>query len=160
MEAPVNNPTEPDMHGAKPETNPSVAHEGTDANARAITRFGIALGVVVAVSQVLLWGLFNHFSSREAKLSPPVPAFVEAQAPKEPPNPRLQANPQLDMRKMLREEDDVLTHYGWVDPGRGIVRIPIQRAIDLVAQKGLPQFKAAGGKAGESPAGARPQTRP
>jgi hypothetical protein len=44
---------------------------------------------------------------------------------------------------MLQEENEILNHYGWVDPDRGIVRLPVERALDIVAQKGLPQFKAA-----------------
>jgi hypothetical protein len=92
---------------------------------------------------LILWWVFSSFSQREQKLSPPVPALIRTQASKEPPEPRLQANPQSDMRKMLQEEDAVLNHYGWVDPDRGIVRLPIARALDIVALTGLPQFKAA-----------------
>jgi hypothetical protein len=134
MEAPVKHPIEPG-------NNPSVAHEHTDADTRAITRFGIALAFAVIIVQVFLWWMFDHLSSREAKLSPPVPALITAQAPTEPPAPRLQGDPQLDMRKLREAEDAVLNHYGWVDPDRGIVRIPIERAIDLIAQRGLPDFK-------------------
>jgi hypothetical protein len=136
MEAPVKHPIEP-------RNNPAVAHEPTDADARAITRFGIGLALVVVLSQLLLWWFFDHLSVRELKLSPPVPALIKAEAPKEPPEPRLQGNPQLDMRKLRETEDAVLNHYAWVDPDRGIVRIPIERAMEIVAQKGLPQFKAA-----------------
>lgn len=129
-------------HPIEPENNPAVAHEHTDADARAITQFGIALTFFLIVSQLLLWWLFSSFSEREQKLSPPVPAIVKMQAPREPPEPRLQPNPQLDMKKMLQEENQILTQYGSVDPDRGIVRIPVERAIDIAAQQGLPQFKA------------------
>jgi hypothetical protein len=135
MEAPLKPPIEP-------ESNPTVAREGTDANTRAITRFGIGLAFVIIVSQLLLWWLFDALAGKEAKLSPPVPAIIKAQAPAQPPEPRLQANPRLDLREMLRDEDAVLDHYGWVDPDRGIVRLPVQRALEIVAEKGLPQFKA------------------
>ena len=130
-------------HPIEPENNPAVAHETTDADSHAITQFGIALTFFIIVSQLVLWWVFSSFSEREQKMSPPVPAIVKIEAPREPPEPRLQANPQLDMKKMLQEENQVLNGYGWVDPDRGIVRIPIDRALDIVAQKGLPQFKAA-----------------
>jgi hypothetical protein len=85
-------------------------------------------------------------------LSPPVPALIREQAPKEPPEPRLQGNPQVDMKQMLVEEDAVLHHYGWVDPDRGVVRIPIERAIELAGGRGLPQFQGAGtGQDGRNP---------
>ena len=126
----------------EPDNNPTVAHEPTDADSRSITQFGIALTFLLIVSQLVLWWVFSSFSKKERNLSPPVPAIIRTQAPKEPPEPRLQANPQADMRKMLQEEDEVLNHYGWVDPDRGIVRLPVERALDIVAQRGLPQFKA------------------
>lgn len=135
MGAPVKHPTEPGH-------NPSVAHEHTDANTRAITSFGITLAFAVIVVEIFLWWMFDHFASREARLSPPVSALISAQAPTEPPAPRLQGNPQLDMRQLRQAEDAVLNYYGWVDPDRGIVRIPIERAIDLIAWRGLPDFKA------------------
>jgi hypothetical protein len=131
----VNYPTEP-------ESNPTVAHEKTDADTHAITQFGIALVFIVVLSQLGLWWLFNTFTKRESKLSPPVTALVRTQAPTEPPEPRLQANPQADMRTMREKEETVLNHYGWVDPNRGVVRIPIDRALDLIAERGLLPFKA------------------
>src|SRR6266436_2558653 len=156
MEGPVNYPNEP-------ESNPTVAHEETDADTHAITQFGIALALVLVLSQLGLWWLFNSFTRRESKLSPPVSALVRAQAPTEPPEPRLQANPQADMRTMREREETVLNHYGWVDPNRGVVRIPIDRALDLVAERGLPQFKAteagAGGVKSAKVAATRPETR-
>ena len=110
----------------EPEGNPTVSHEATDADARVITRFGIAmlLGLILAVLTLS--------------------ALIREQAPKDPPEPRLQGNPQVDMKQMLVEEDAVLHHYGWVDPDRGVVRIPIERAIELAGGRGLPQFQGAG----------------
>jgi hypothetical protein len=134
MEAPVNPHTDP-------ENNPTVAHEPTDADWHAITKFGIALALTVMVVQLALWWMFDHFSSRAARLSPPVPALIKEQAPKEPPEPRLQGNPRLDLTKMRANEDSVLHHYGWVDPERGVVRIPIERALELAAMRGLPKFQ-------------------
>jgi hypothetical protein len=135
-------------HPTDPENNPSVAHEHTDADSHAITRFGIGLAFILVVSQLILWWVFDHLSAREAKLSPHVAAIIKEQAPTLPPEPRLQGNapldlhPRLDLQKMRREEDDALNHYAWIDPDHGIVRLPIERALELVAQNGLPKFKA------------------
>ena len=132
----------------EPENNPTVAHEYSDADSHAITRFGISLAFIIVVAQLLLWWLFNTFSARETKLSPHVPAIVKAQRSTVPPEPRLQGNapldlnPRLDLRKMRQDEDAFLNHYGWVDPDRGIVHVPIDKALDFVAQTGLPKFKA------------------
>jgi hypothetical protein len=63
-----------------------------------------------------------------------------------PPNPQLQANPPQELREMHENEDMLLGSYGWVDQSKGIVHIPIDQAIDIVAQKGLPvKVSPAGG---------------
>jgi len=144
-------------HHTEPDNNPTVAHEHTDADSHAITRFGIGLTFLIVASQLLLWWVFDHFSEREAKLSPHVPAIVRMQAPTQPPEPRLQGstplqldprvhdafdlNPRLDLRQMRQNEDAFLNHYGWIDPDHGIVHVPIDKALDIVAQTGLPKFK-------------------
>ena len=154
MEEPVNYPIEP-------ESNPTVAHERTDADTRAITQFGIALVLVVVLSQLALWSLFDSFRGR-SKLNLQVRRWSARRRPPSLPEPRLQDNPQADMRTMREKEETILNHYGWVDPNRGVVRIPIDRALDLVAEHGLPQFKStetSAGAAKSSKAAARPGDR-
>ena len=46
--------------------------------------------------------------------------------------------PRVELKQLHDDEDAILNSYGWVDPKKGIVRIPIDQAIDIVAQKGLP----------------------
>jgi hypothetical protein len=58
-----------------------------------------------------------------------------------PPEPRLEANPLVPRLRMRAEEDWVLQNYGWVDQKAGMVRIPIDRAMDLLAERGLPPAK-------------------
>ncbi len=60
-----------------------------------------------------------------------------------PPEPRLQGivqpvQPRVELEQLREDEDQILNNYGWVDPAKGTVRIPIAQAIDMVAQKGLP----------------------
>jgi len=150
-------------HHTEPDNNPTVAHEATDADSHAITRFGISLAFLIVVSQLLLWWVFDHFSEREAKLSPHVPAIIRMQAPTLPPEPRLQGNapldvnPRLDLKQMRDNEDAFLNHYGWIDPDHGIVHVPIDKALDIVAQSGLPKFKLMEPK---QPAATRPSAAP
>lgn len=58
--------------------------------------------------------------------------------------PALQANPAKTMKKFKQEQLDQLSSYGWVDKGQGVVRIPIEAAMDLAVKKGL--FPKEGGK--------------
>src|SRR2546426_11208283 len=71
-------------------------------------------------------------------LDPPPSPIAEARAPRPPPEPRLQSSPVRDMEELRAREDSVLTSYGWVDRQAGIGRIPIDRAVELVLEKGLP----------------------
>lgn len=51
-----------------------------------------------------------------------------------PPSPRLQANPAGDLATERRREEDMLAGYAWVDRKRGIARIPVQRAMEILAR--------------------------
>ena len=55
-----------------------------------------------------------------------------------PPEPRLQTTPREDLRILREQEDAVLNSYGWVDRSTGVVRIPIEEAMKLTVQRGLP----------------------
>ena len=119
--------------------NPHVTSEERDINARAVTRFGIALAVIVTVSCFMLWFVFDQFSTRESARSARPSSLIQQQGATQPPAPRLQANPPAELKQVREDEDAVLNTYGWVDPQHGVVRIPISRAMDLAAQRG---FKA------------------
>ena len=74
---------------------------------------------------------FKH--EEEAKDHSPSP-IAEAQLDPIPPGPRLQATPPRDMDELRKRDREVLTTYGWVDKSSGIARIPVARAIDILAQ--------------------------
>ena len=124
---------------------PDTGHEEQDVNSVAITKFGIGLTLTIVVSLFLLWGLFHYFvKSEEKSYSAAAPlAGVGRNAIKEPPQPRLQTSPPVDLRDMRAAEDQLLQHYSWVDRDRGIVRIPIERAMDILAERGMPFRPAA-----------------
>ena len=114
-----------------------VEHETSDVNIRAVFGFGIGLTLVTTVVAFGVWLLFQYFAAREAR-----PAFTEyplaVQEPRVPPEPRLQTNPRDDLRGLRAREDQALTSYDWVDRNAGVVRIPIDRAMRLVVERGLP----------------------
>jgi hypothetical protein len=57
------------------------------------------------------------------------------------PKPNLELSPHTDFAALHSHEDAELTNYGWIDRTKGVVQIPIDRAIELIAQRGLP-FRA------------------
>ncbi len=121
---------------APPSGQGSGGYEKRDLSVKAIAIFGIVLTAVVIaalVSMVWLYGFFNVSQARRD--APPSPL---ASARPGPPEPRLQANPIQDLKAFRAAEDNLLNRYGWVNKEAGIARIPIDRAMDLVAEQGLP----------------------
>ncbi len=117
--------------------NPHVHHDPGDVNAIFLTKFGIFMAFMIVIFLFCLWGLFEYFVKREAALGPPPSRGLNITAQKLPPEPRLQASPSLDYRQMLAAEQQLANQYA-VTPDAGFVRIPLSRAIELIAQKGLP----------------------
>jgi hypothetical protein len=118
--------------------NPDVHHETTDVNIRAILGFGVGLIAVAAVVHLLIYVLFGYFNSREGVQAPADYPLAAAQGNREPPEPRLQIDPRKDLADLRAREDEQLTTYGWVDRNAGVVRIPIEAAMKLTLERGLP----------------------
>ena len=64
--------------------------------------------------------------------------LASSQGDRLPPEPRLQTNPREDLRTLRAKEDELLGSYGWVDKNAGVVRIPIEDAMKLTVERGLP----------------------
>jgi hypothetical protein len=135
----VNRPGEPGAQEAPPPeiAQPEAHHEQTDINSWAVGKFGIALLLASIAVLFVVVGVFRYFERRENAAQAPPPAGLNEDARALPPEPRLQTAPTLDLEEMRAAEDQILNGYGWVDASKGIVRIPIARAIDLVVQQGL-----------------------
>ena len=118
--------------------NPDVHHEHSDVNIRAILAFLGALLVVAAVVHLLIYVLFGYFSAREGVQVPAAYPLAAAQGHREPPEPRLQTDPRQDLADLRAREDELLGSYGWVDKNAGVVRIPIDAAMKLTLERGLP----------------------
>jgi hypothetical protein len=118
--------------------NPEVHHEESDVNIIAIFAFGLGLVVVAAVVSLLVFVLFRFFEVREAARVPLAYPLAISREGALPPEPRLQTNPRQDLADLRAKEDALLTTYGWVDKNAGVVRIPIDEAMKLTLQRGLP----------------------
>jgi hypothetical protein len=120
-----------------PEESLQLGYEVRDADVKAILWFGLILAVVLVVVAVIIGLLYGFLGIRYVeRASPPPPLLEEAQGL--PPQPRLQRDPVEDMEQMQAENEAVLNSYGWVDEEAGIVHIPIERAMELTLERGLP----------------------
>ncbi len=116
-------------------------HERSDWNLNWVLGGGITLVISVALMLIGSWWVFRVFQySAASRQLGTVAAHVL------PPEPRLQVSPTADWDQMLRREQATLHSYGWVDRSRGIVRIPIEREMEMIAQHGFPATKTSGGK--------------
>jgi hypothetical protein len=128
------------MAEMRSETTPAHhGHETHDVDLRFMVLFGICLVLLLAGSLALMAWMLEIFEVmpeaqgvRGAPLSP---------APPRPPGPQLQTLPARDMQEMLRADNARLQSYAWVDRAAGIARIPIDRAMELVLQQGLPSWQ-------------------
>jgi hypothetical protein len=119
--------------------NPEVRHEKSDVSTAAILRFGLGLGGVLIGTALLLTGLFTYFNARESRLGRVAgrpPATEEL-----PPEPRLEVSPRASLAELRATEEKILKSYSWVDKRGNVVRIPIERAMELIAERGLPARK-------------------
>jgi len=113
-------------------------HEQTDLSAKAIASFLAILTVIVGLVGVGMAGLYVILTGLEDRQEAPGSPLAADQVL--PPDPRLQALPAIDLAEMRAQEAAVLKTYGWVSREAQVVRIPVDRAMALVASRGLPVF--------------------
>ena len=110
-------------------------HQTSDINVRAVTWAAIGLMISMIAVCLTVGGLFNLFKRQYRSVSAPSGITTAGRLP---PAPRLQTNPTVDLQQLLETENAKLNSYGWIDKSAGVIRIPIDRAMDLLAQRGLP----------------------
>lgn len=112
-----------------------------ELNLKALIVFAVALSAVVVAMAALMWVLSGALRSRLIGQDPPPPRLPAARVQPLPPEPRLQAKPEDDMRRMRLEEELLLSNFEWVDEASGVARVPIETAIDLLAEESSDQVK-------------------
>jgi hypothetical protein len=136
-------------HGGGMPANPGINYESRDLGARGIVVFLIVLAISGVFIELLVWGMLRFYNKMTVENNVPSAGMSKlygepyAQPVTGPPalrfpQPALQVDDVADMNKMKAENEEILNSYSWVDKSNGVVRVPIQTAIDQVAQKGLP----------------------
>lgn len=147
-------------HGPKPEDiDASKGFERTDASVTGIAVFLVALAIFVAVTGMLCYGIGKVINAHLNKEDGPTSKWARTADVRDlgnlPSSPELQnkvsqltqtfPTPRLliddgdqDVADLHARENLLLDNYSWVDRKSGKVRIPIERAMELVAEHGLP----------------------
>src|ERR1700735_1416136 len=119
-------------HGVRPDlSNPENRFEHRDVSFKALTKFAIGLVITTIFCAGLVLGLFQYLLKREGGVPASRIESPAQDARQLPPEPRLEVTPDTDLQEMRSAEDQVLNNYAWLDQQNGIVRLPIDRAIDL-----------------------------
>jgi hypothetical protein len=159
------------------EHNEGTGFEREDWNAGTVYAFLTGLAVVCILVYFVLRGMYAYLDARSQANQPPQNPLVTSSRPLERnrprsevqeqikntfPDPRLEENERQEINQFRLQEEDTLNSYGWVDQPKGVVHIPIERAMELVAQRGLPTYPTEhvgtptlGRPAGQSPAKAK-----
>ncbi len=111
-------------------------HETRDISVRVVTWFAIGLVLSALVIFPVVVGLYRLFERQHP--SPDSPSRIAFHPHMIAPPPRLQTNPTIDLAQYEAAQEAKLKSYGWVDKSAGIIHIPIERAMELIAQRGLP----------------------
>jgi hypothetical protein len=118
-------------------------YERTDAKAGATFRAGLLILGVMFLTALVLVPMYRLLARVENAKQPP-PAEVVKTEMSEPVQsfPRLVSSEPRVLADFRAQEDALLKSYGWVEKDKGIVRIPIEQAMRIVAERGLPKFAA------------------
>jgi hypothetical protein len=150
----------PDPRAHSSDQSVREGFEVTDANTGEILVFLAALFISVGVFFVFCYGMgkvineglnradgpVNKWAAqnqvaprKEIQSSPVLQQQQLAKLSQQFPTPRLETDDgNQDLTDLHGREDLLLEHYSWIDRSKGTVRIPIERAMEIIAQKGLP----------------------
>jgi hypothetical protein len=131
--------------GALPEHD-SVAFENRDVKPRTIYVYLAVLALSVVLSYVVCVFILRITTKMAAESdTPPPPVRQEMKGfLTMPPEPRLQGvpghgtDPQYDLREKIQEDTEANQKAGWIDQTSGIAQIPVEDAMKIIAEKGLP----------------------
>jgi hypothetical protein len=155
------------QHG-NPAGHGSFEHQ--DLSPRSIFYFLLILGVATIICIFLLGGVYEFLDKREHALQPPVNPLV-TNVPEDTrhvatgypqtvfPDPKLEEDERTQLNGIRMAEQKTLYSYGWVNEQQGIVRIPIDRAMDLLVQRGLPVRPQSSADASSNAAGSEAKAR-
>ncbi len=116
-------------------------HEKSDVGVDSLAGFAIGLVTLMAVAVLAMWGLYRGLAYYTRTTDPPMSA-LRAELPADPPEPRLQVTPIKDLEAVRVDERTKLQNYGWISREAGVVHIPIERAMQLTLDRGLPEREA------------------
>jgi hypothetical protein len=132
---------------------PGEGFETEDLNPLGVLYFMAGLAIVGLVIYFIVLGMYRFLDSYDQSHQPPTNPMavttgvhpqtmtrrdIQRQIDKTFPKPVLEYSERTQFTEEIERQDKALESYDWVDPKNGVVHIPIERAMDVIAQRGLP----------------------
>jgi hypothetical protein len=146
-----------------PATNGHADYERRDIGVGGVLYFLLGLAVFLLVCYFVVGAIFHYLEKRSNAQQTPVSPMI-TNAPVDTrklptdyreylkhnfPSPQLEVDERTQLNKIRLDEEERLSTYDYIDKQAGTIRIPIERAMDLIAQRGLPVRSQAAGASGE-----------
>ncbi len=140
----------------KPPASRELGHEPGGESLAWVLTFAGLLVLLAVIILAALWWMFQYYLARKGPVPPPASVLAPSQRGQLPPAPRLEGlESSGGPSPRLQAEQGVSQRYGWVDRKAGVVRIPVEEAMDMLAGK-LPSRPAAGENPSRPPEPDRP----
>lgn len=114
-----------------------AGRELADVSIAALWHHGLYLVITCVAVWLAMMGLFKFTIAKLGDRDPQVSALARP-AGEAPPEPRLLTNEPQNLLEFRQREQQTLDHYGFIDQATGAVHIPIERAKELLLERGLP----------------------
>lgn len=154
-------------------SNPETSFEPEDLSTRGVFAFMIGLAITGLVIYFIIIGMYKFLDDYEKKQSAnaspltsdtgvtaryipyhPTQGDSVSQTFKENGAPMLEHDERGQFKDFLLKQEDQLNSYGWVDQQTGVAHIPIERAMDLLVERGIPVLPQAAESKSAAPANA------
>ncbi len=132
---------------------PPGGYEKTDAHAGDTYRAGLYILGTMVLSALVVVPMYRFLARQEDREQKPAATVLKADPGAALGSaPRLVVSEPLALAEFRAQEEALLTSYGWVEKDRGIARLPIDVAMRIVAERGLPEFPSTAPSTAPSPA--------
>lgn len=121
-------------------TTAAHVHEGSDVSIKSLGIFLATLAITMVITGAIVVWMFDLFLKEAEEADVPPSPLAQSSEPAPPPGPLLQVAERLDLRLHRESQEKLIHETAWIDRDRGVVRIPIERAIEITAEHGFPDW--------------------
>lgn len=119
-------------HGKGPQPESGGGFD-SEIDVRRILEIGAWLAAITVGSLIIGYFLYRGLGKWADRADPAPSPLAEASLPVQPPEPRLQTVPEIELKALRQATEQRLASWGWVNQSAGIAHMPIDEAIARLA---------------------------